>query len=753
LTSPAVLVERGRDRTLAPSLFDPCTGCGERATRACSRTPAATARQTATIALIGNPNTGKTVLFNALTGFRRKVANYPGVTVDIGEAPIRSSRHALELLDLPGTYSLAAASPDEMVVCNVLSGRVSGRRRPDAILAVVDASNLRRNLYLVSQLLDFGTPVIVALNMVDVARARGLEIDVRQLAERLGVPVIPIVATDRRTLPPFMAALDAALEELPVPAPPRLPKPIEESAARLAARGGGQLTRCESLRILLDHDGWAEREFLAHGGSAAELGAARRLLVQAQVDGPAGEIRARYAWIDDILDRVVTRRQGGQITWSSRLDRILTHKFGGSALLLVVLCLVFQSIFYAARPLMNAIEALFALLSSEMMALLPDGVLRSLLIDGVVGGVGSVLVFLPQIMILFALIAVLEDCGYMARAAFMVDRLMRGMGLSGLSFIPLLSSFACAVPAIMSTRTIADRRERFVTILVIPFMSCSARLPVYLVMIGALVPDINYAGGLIGLPALVMLAMYLVGIVVAIPVAWLLRKTAFAGPTPGFLLELPSYKLPRASAVLHRAYSGGRSFLVRAGSIILVLNLVVWALAYFPHDAAGYKAIEQQARAASWSPEHLRAELDARQLRYSYLGRLGQGIEPALRPLGWDWRIGVSVLASFPAREMVVATLGTLFNLGESSTTGSESLHKALQTATWIGTGRPLFTLPVALSIMIFFALCAQCGSTLVMIGRETRSLAWPIISFLGMTTLAYFAAWGMYAAAHAAGL
>jgi ferrous iron transport protein B len=732
-------------------LFDPCTGCGERATGVCC-CAATTACKTATIALVGNPNTGKTVLFNALTGFRRKVANYPGVTVDIGEAPIRGSRHDLELLDVPGTYSLAAASPDEMVVCNVLSGRVSGRSRPDVILAVVDASNLRRNLYLLSQLLDFGLPVVVALNMLDVARARGLEIDIARLAERLGVRVIPVIATDKRTLPPFIAALDAALAELRPPRPAPLPSVIEQSAAQLAA-SNGQLSRCESLRVLLDNEGYAEREFLAHGGLAAELAAARRLLETAQIDGTAAEIRARYAWIDNVLEGVVARSQHGRSTWSSRLDRVLTHKLGGFALLLIVLCLVFQSIFYAARPLMGAIEALFELVGAQATQLLPEGVFRSLLVDGVIGGVGSVLVFLPQVMILFALIALLEDCGYMARAAFMVDRLMRGMGLSGLSFIPLLSSFACAVPAIMSTRTIADRRERCVTMLVIPFMSCSARLPVYLVMVGALVPDINYFGGLIGLPALVMLAMYLVGIVVAIPTAWLLRKTAFAGPTSGFLLELPSYKLPRPGTVLQRAYSGGRSFLVRAGSIILVLNLVVWALAYFPHDAAARSVVEQQAQAADWGPERLKAELDAQQLRDSYLGRLGQGIEPVLRPLGWDWRIGVSVLASFPAREMVVATLGTLFNLGESSGGGAESLHQALQSATWIGTDQRLFTLPVALSIMVFFALCAQCGSTLIMIGREMRSIAWPAASFFGMTILAYFAAWGTYAAAQAAGL
>ncbi len=360
--------------------------------------------------------------------------------------------------------------------------------------------------------------------------------------------------------------------------------------------------------------------------------------------------------------------------------------------------------------------------------------------------------FLPQILILFALIAVLEDCGYMARAAYMNDRLMRALGLSGRAFIPLLSSFACAVPAIMGTRAIADRRERLVTILIAPFLSCAARLPVYVLLIGALVPDIKFLGGWSSLQALVMLGMYLIGVAVAFPVAWLLKKTVLAGPTSRFMLELPSYKLPRPRAIWQRMYFAGRQFLVRAGSIILVVNLVVWALAYFPRSAATRSAVERQAQEAGWDEAMFDSELAGAFVRDSYLGRIGRTIEPLVKPIGWDWRIGMAVVASFPAREVVVASLGTIYNLGSESEAESESLREVLRRAKWDDTGLPVFTLPVALSIMVFFALCAQCMSTLVVIGRETGTWRWPVASFVGMTTIAYSAAWSVSAVGRALG-
>jgi ferrous iron transport protein B len=380
-------------------------------------------------------------------------------------------------------------------------------------------------------------------------------------------------------------------------------------------------------------------------------------------------------------------------------------------------------------------------------------VLQSLVTDGIIAGVGGVLTFLPPIVFLFAIIAILEDCGYLARAAYMNDRVMRGLGLSGRAFIPLLSGFACAVPAIMGTRVIADRRERLVTILITPFMSCSARLPIYVLFIGAFVPDLRYLGGWASLHGLVMFGMYLVGVVVAIPIAWLLKKAVFAGPAMGFMLELPSYKWPRLRAIWQRAYSAGTSFVVRAGTIILAVNLVVWALGYFPRSQQTRARVEQLARAEEWSSARREAELAGAYLRDSYLGRLGHAIEPAVRPIGWDWRIGMAVIASLPAREVVVASLETIYSLGAEEDPQSQSLQSALKDARWPDTGRPVFTLPVALSIMFFFALCAQCSGTLVVIGRETGSWIWPVVSFVGMTTIAYLAAWGVSAAGRALGL
>lgn len=702
--------------------------------------------------MVGNPNTGKTTLFNALTGFRRSVANYPGVTVDIGRAPLRGTRRATELLDLPGTYSLAAVSPDEYVVTSALCCRLDPRACPDVILAIVDAANLQRNMYLLSQLLEFELPVVIALNMMDVARARGLEVNTELLAERLGVPVVPVVATDAKTVPPLVAALDAALDGAAPPVRAELPAALAREVARVCAESAG-LRPGAALRLLLDNAGSGELAARVLGGAPGALNEARRRLAEAGVADPAVEVRARYAWIQQVLEGVVSRPARRVTTWSDRIDRLLTHRLSGVVILLVVLFAVFQSIFTLAQPPMEWIETGFGTLGSLVGGVLPTGVLQSMLVDGVLAGVGGVLVFLPQILLLFALIAVLEDCGYMARAAFMVDRLMRGLGLSGRAAIPLLSSFACAVPAIIGTRAIADRRERFVTILVIPFMSCSARLPVYVLMIAAFVPATTYLGGWLGVQGLVMLGIYLLGAVVALPVAWVLKRTAFAGPTPGFVLELPSYKWPRLATVWQRVYLAGREFIVRAGSIILLVNLVVWGLGYFPRSAATEAAVAQQAAAEGWDEQQFELELSGAHLRASYLARIGHAIEPVIKPIGWDWRVGVAVVASFPAREVVVATLSTLLNLEAEADGEPHALRDGLQGMRWERTGQPVFTLPVALSIMVFFALCAQCAATLVMIGREMRSWLWPLISFLGMTTLAYFAAWGTSAAAGALGL
>jgi ferrous iron transport protein B len=655
-----------------------------------------------TVALVGNPNTGKTALFNALTGFRRHVANYPGVTVEIARGPIRKTQRPLELIDSPGTYSLAGDSPDERVVLDTLQGSAATGLRPAAAVVVVDASNLVRNLYLVSQVLEQRIPCVIALNMIDVARARGIHVDAARLAERLGVPVVPVIATQPRTVSPLVRAIEAAV----------------------AAAG-----QCHG-RVCLARTAPA-------AGDAAAVAAA--------------EVRARYHWVHEVLAGVLERAMPRGPNWSDRIDALVTHPLTGTLALLVVLYGIFALLFRGAEPLMRGMEWVFGWLGARIASLLPPGVVQSFLADGLLAGVGGVLQFLPQILILFLFIALLEDSGYLARMAFMVDRLMRPLGLSGRAFIPLLSSFACAVPAILGTRAIADRRERLITILIAPFMSCSARLPVYVLFVGAFVPARAWLGGWLRLDALVMFALYLVGVVVAIPVALLLKWTVRQGPTTGFVLELPAYKWPRLRAIWQRMYLAGRSFVVRAGTIILVVNLAVWALGYFPHSTRTRAAVEAAQRTQGRDGETSQRVLAGAYLRDSYLGRIGHALEPAIRPLGWDWRIGIGVIASFPAREVIVATLGTVANLGRAKADAG-SLREGLRRMTREDTGQPLFTLPVALSIVVFFALCAQCAGTLTMIGRETGSWTWALASFATMTTLAYVAAWGVSAGARALG-
>jgi ferrous iron transport protein B len=446
------------------------------------------------------------------------------------------------------------------------------------------------------------------------------------------------------------------------------------------------------------------------------------------------------------------------------IDRVLTHRVWGALVFLVVMLLLFLAVYYVPdiTRASATIDWLMELASGGVARVVPEGALRSLLTTGVIQGVGGVIVFLPQIFTLFFFIAVLEDCGYMARAAYLMDKLMSRIGLSGKSFIPLLSSFACAVPAIMATRVIENRRDRLVTILVAPLMSCSARLPVYTLLIAAFIPNLTIGSGRFAIPwlhALTLFAMYALTIVAGVAAAWVFKKTLFRGPTPPFVMELPSYKLPGLWVVLHRMFEQGWAFVYRAGTLILAVSILVWALAYYPRDdaridpalLARQAELQQQLEASpaadrNASPAALElATIDNRiaasHLENSYLGRMGKAIEPIVRPLGWDWRIGCAAIASFPAREVVVATLGVIYNLGEGQDEGSDELKDTLRAATWSGTDRPVFNVPVALSIMVFFALCAQCASTLAVMRRETGTWRWPALTFVYMTTLAYVAA------------
>lgn len=732
--------------------------------------------QTVKVALIGNPNTGKSTLFSALAGVRQRIGNYPGVTVEKKIGRFDDAGQSFTLVDLPGTYSLAPRSPDEMIAVDVLLGRRDDMHSPDVVLCIVDASNLERHLYLVSQVLELGLPTVIALNMLDVAAERGIEINVPLLQKHLGVPVVEVQANRGRGLKELKAALACAAGTKGLPPRSPFPEPFQAEVEKLQkelraglATGEAEQTWPRYLveRLLLDTSGYLTSLHLPGmtETTSQHVSAARERLKAAACPVPSIEPISRYRWVSENLKDVVRRPQTRKVTFSDRIDAVLTHKVGGVIVFLIVMAIMFEAVFTIATPASAMIDFLSGQAASFISSIVPEGVLRSLLIDGVIAGVGGVLVFLPQIFVLFLFIGILEDCGYMARAAYLMDKLMSRAGLSGKSFIPLLSSFACAIPGIMATRVIENRRDRLATMLIAPLMSCSARLPVYVLLIGAFIPPTTYLGGVIGLQTLTMMAMYLLGVVVAIVVAFILKWTLLRGSTPPFVMELPSYKLPSPRVVLWRMAENGWEFIARAGTIILAVSIVVWALAYFPRsegDLDPMLVAQQQelsakletlsAKEAPEEFESTTAELThvdnliaGAHLRNSYLGRAGQYVEPVVKPLGWDWRLGCAALASFPAREVIVATLGVIYNLGSEEDETSEPLRDTLRNAKWDGTDVPVFNVPVAMSVMVFFALCAQCASTLAVMKRETNTWRWPIFTFVYMTVLAYVGAFLTY--------
>ena len=643
-----------------------------------------------TVALLGNPNTGKSTLFSALAGIPTRIGNYPGVTVEEKVGRFTHRDVEIDLVDLPGTYSLTAQSPDEQVTVDVLHGRMTDLPRPDCVVIVVDATNLARNLYLAAQAFEIGLPSVIALTLTDVATTKGIAIDEAALAARLGCPVVRVVAPTGTGI--------AELGDRIVAAPQTPPRP--DLSGHLAAVDGSR-------------------------------------------PRAAREAIARYAWIDRVLDGVVRRSAPPRRPFDERIDGLLTHRVWGTLVFVAVIAALFTSIFQLAAPLMDLISAGMDSVSAWAEARLPAGAIRSLLVDGVLAGVGGVVVFVPQIALLFLFIAILEGCGYLARAAFLMDRLLVATGLSGKSFIPLLSSFACAIPGIMAARTIENRRDRLLTILVAPLMSCSARLPVYLLLCGAFIPNVAVGVSWLRLPALVLVGMYAVGVIVAALVAGLLSRTVFRGPPQPFVMELPGWRWPQPAVVVERVREAAWSFLKNAGTLILAMSVVIWALGNYPKPVLPAAA------------DLTEAEQRGETLRQSFLGRAGRLIEPVVKPLGWDWRLGCAAVASFPAREVVLGTLGVIYNLGDvdpDAAEGATALVRRLKSATWDGTDRKVFTIPVALSLMVFFALCAQCMSTLVVIGKETGSWVWPVVTFAYMTGLAWLAAFVTYQAGTALG-
>ena len=704
-----------------------------------------------TIAVVGNPNTGKSTLFNNLTGLRQKTANYPGVTVERHTGTIHLDQGEVTLIDLPGAYSLAAHSPDEMVSADVLLGRIEDVPLPSAILVVVDSTNLRRNLFMATQILELNLPVVVALNMIDLATKRGISIDSERLSNELKVPVVPMIAGDATCTAHLKKELQEQLNQTVTERKILVPEVRQQAEKLLAAQNNTQSTiTCFDLeRAIIDAGGAAETRWLNSSSthSIATLQSVRSELAPAGTVA-ALEARSRYAWIDKLVRQIETRSTS-KSPITDLIDRATSHSLIGTFLFLAIMATVFQAVFSWAGPIMDAIDGLTAALATMVNSYLPEGALASLITDGIIAGVGSVVIFLPQIIILFAFIIFLEDSGYMARAAFLMDRLMRACGLSGQSFIPMLSSFACAVPGIMATRVIPNPRDRLVTMIAAPFMTCSARLPVYALLIAAFVPDRSLLG-IFNLQGLVLFGLYMLGIIAGILTALMMKRFVLKGPTPPFLIEIPAYRLPNLKSMAIKLLDRGKIFLRRAGTVIFTVALVIWALVYFPRPElllndyetqriAIIDSVSDPAMAAQQIAAIDHAE-SAAVLEQSYLGRAGRTVQPIFAPLGWDWKITAGVIASFPAREVVVAVLGTIYAVGDNVDETDTRLMQRLRNAR-DADGNKVFTTGVAVGLMIFYAFCLQCMATVAIMRRETNGWKWPIAAWCYMTGLGYFGA------------
>lgn len=702
------------------------------------------------VALIGNPNTGKTSLFNMLTGLQQQVGNYAGVTVEkkTGTWTLPNGER-VDLIDLPGTYNLNAVSLDERVAVDVLAGHSADAAPPDLVIVVVDVENLRRNLYLASQASELGVPMVIALNCWDVAERKGLQIDSKLLEQRLGVPVVPTVARTRRGTGALAEAVTRALETRPILVRPRWPEAVMESLEylrdELITQRGEALREGELQRLLFDkRSAVAERLKTTAPEREPILRRAREKLHMGGYQPDAAESLLRYRFLNPLLNDILERQAAmKKRSTSESIDQLLLHRVWGLLVFVGMMYVVFQSVYTWAGPLMDLIEGGVGKLGDFAGGFLTaTPMLQSLVVDGVIGGVGAFLVFLPQILVLFFFIALLEETGYMARAAFLMDKLFSWSGLNGKSFVPLLSSFACAIPGILATRTISDPKARCITILIAPLMSCSARLPVYLLMIGAFIEP-QYGAAIAGLT---LFAMHFIGVLLAGPLAWLLHRSLppYVTSQP-FVMELPHYRVPQLSRIGHRLYKCGSEFIIRAGTVICAMTIVIWALLYFPRPPELAEAVEATAAETSpaLSPAQLEHRVNAAYLEQSFMGRFGRTVQPIFAPAGYDWKITIGVLASFPAREIIISTLGITYALGGEIDEGSDDLRTTLSKAKWESgprAGEAVFNLPVALSIMVFFALCMQCGATVAVIAKELH-WGWAAGSFFGLTALAWLAA------------
>ncbi len=699
------------------------------------------------VALMGNPNSGKSTLFNALTGMSQQTGNYPGVTVEkrTGEAILRDENGKsafISFLDLPGTYSIYPKSLDEEVCYKVLCDNTDDDH-PDAVLVIADSTNLRRSLFLTTQVIDLGIPCVLVLNMMDFARLRGLEIDTAKLSELLGVSV---VATNARKKVGIENLKKAILNEFHTPAKTFLD--IGEFAPRamlntVMGMFPGE-TAYGAYQIINNETGISHFESIEYKKKEIKKLIADYHFEKHKIQSE--ETIARYKSINEVIKEcVVINEEEKKKSVTARVDKLLTHKVWGYVFFLIILFIIFQAIFFIAKYPMNAIEFCFVKISEFGQNVLPPGELTSLLINGILAGLSGIAVFVPQIALLFAFIAVLEDTGYMARVSFLMDKLMRPLGLNGRSVIPLMSGMACAVPAIMGTRTIQNWKERVTTIMVTPLMSCSARLPVYTLLISLVIPSThNY--GYFNLQGLVLMGLYLLGFVSALAAAFVIKLLIKSKEKSYFMMEMPLYRVPKLSGVFLTIYQKSFIFLRDAGKVIVAISVILWVMASHGPPSkmkAAETAYNNADSAKKYSPQQIQNFIAAGKLKQSYAGNAGRWIEPAIKPLGFDWKIGIALITSFAAREVFVGTMATLYSADGAD--NNLSIREKMSAAVNPETGKKEYSAATGFSLMLFYAFAMQCMSTLAVVYRETKSIKWPVIQFFYMGALAWIASFLVY--------
>lgn len=691
------------------------------------------------VALVGNPNSGKTTLFNALTGLNQKVANFPGITVEkkVGACQISqlASKNKVdtEFIDLPGTYSLYPKSVDESVSFKILCDS-KNEHHPNVNIIIADASNLKRSLCLATQVIDLNTPCILALSMTDLTTADGVKIDIELLSEKLGIPVVPINARKKMGIGNLKQEIIQVINDFKAPnnfvdiknLAPELIDTIQNEFTVNSDYNAFQIA-CNYKAIT----GFSDTEKARFEKLTKELNFNPKR-------SQATETVRRYKAIDKLIELCVKYPEFSKNnSLTQKLDNILTHPVLGFGIFLSVLFLIFQAVFSWSEYPMELIDNGFAQLSQFVGNTLPEGVLNSLIIDGIIAGLGGIVIFIPQIAFLFAFIAILEDTGYMSRVSFITDRLLRGFGLSGRSIIPLLSGAACAIPAVMSARTIPNWKERIITIMVVPLVSCAARLPVYTLLISMMIPA-EQKWLIFNLQGLTMMGFYLIGFVSAISIAWVMKYILKSKERGYFVMEMPTYKVPDWKTVGLTIFEKVKVFLIDAGKIIIAISIILWGLSsYGPSDT--FQKIEEKYQYA----EDAEVQIASEKLEASYAGIIGKSIEPVIRPLGFDWRIGISLITSFAAREVFVGTMSTIYSVGDADNT--KSIREKLMSHKNPKTGEAFFTPAVALSLMLFYAFAMQCMSTLAIVFRETNSWKWPVIQFIYMSLLAYLASFAAY--------